>query len=148
LLFLAPKLKLKTKALIPYVDKVFCTIKHHNDYTKSNRNVDYSWTNDGPGGRDDPHHSEFRMVNILSTSDNYNKFGQPPGALTKIKICAQWVDEIFGTGVKVHRNGAQVKNKFEQIEAQFKSAYKWSQVAGGNRPGAAAARLGKWNNYS
>jgi (p)ppGpp synthase/HD superfamily hydrolase len=54
-----------------------------------------------------------------------------PGALTKIKICTQWGDEIFGIllgcGVKVHRNGAQVKNKVEQIEAQFKSAYKWSQ---------------------
>jgi hypothetical protein len=106
-----------TKALIPYFDKVFCTIKHHNDYTKNNHNVDYSWTNDEPDGRDDPHHSEFRLVNILSTGDNYNKFRQPPGALTKIKICAQWGDEIFGTGVKVHRNGAQVKNKVEQIEA-------------------------------
>jgi hypothetical protein len=95
-------IKASTKALVPYIDKVFCTIKHHNDYTKNNRNVDYSWTNYGPGGRDDPHHSEFRLINILSTGDNYNKFRQPPGALTKIKICAQWGDEIFGTGVKVH----------------------------------------------
>jgi hypothetical protein len=52
-------IKTSTKALVLYIDKVFCTIKHHNDYTKNNRNVDYSWTNDGPGGRDDPHHSEF-----------------------------------------------------------------------------------------
>jgi hypothetical protein len=63
----------------------------------------------------------------LSTGDNYNKFRQPPGALTKIKICTQWGDEIFGTVVKVHQNGAQVKNKVEQIEAQFKSTYNWSQ---------------------
>ena len=62
----------------------------------------------------------------MTTDENYNKFRQPPGALTKIKICAQWGDQIFSTGVKVHRNGKQVKSKVEQIEAQFKSAYKWS----------------------
>ena len=93
---------------------------------KKNRNAEYSWTNDGPDGRDDPHHSEFRLINILTTDENYNKFRQPPGVLTKLKICAQWGDQIFSTGVKVHRNGAQVKNKVEQIEAQFKSAYKCS----------------------
>jgi hypothetical protein len=41
-----------------------------------------------------------------------------------------------------------VKNEVEQIEAQFKSAYNWSQEETGQGLQPAAARLEKWNNYS
>jgi hypothetical protein len=114
------------KALTAYEDIVFCTIKHHKDYTKQNSKESYSWTNDGPNGKNDPHHSEFRLVNILSSGDNYNQYRCPSGGWTKDKICAKWGNEIHAFGTQVHRTGAQVKNKVEQIETQFKNAYKWS----------------------
>jgi hypothetical protein len=55
----------------------FCTIKHHKDYTKKNGKNSHSWTNDGPNGKDDPHHSEFCLINILSSGDNYNQYRCP-----------------------------------------------------------------------
>jgi hypothetical protein len=62
----------------------------------------------------------------LSSGDNYNQYRCPSGGWTKDKICAKWGNEIHAFGTQVYRSGAQVKNKVEQIETQFKNAYKWS----------------------
>lgn len=115
-----------SKALAPYKNIVFCTIKHHKDYTKQNSKDSYSWTNDGPNGKNDPHHSEYYLINLLSSGDNYNQYRCPSGGWTKDKVCAKWGNEIHAFGTQVHRTGPQVKNKVEQIETQFKNAYKWS----------------------
>jgi hypothetical protein len=89
-------IKASAKALTAYKDMVFCTIKHHKDYTNKNIKNSYSWTNDRPNGKDDPHHSEFRLINILSSGDNYYQYCCPSSGWTKDKICAKWGNEIHG----------------------------------------------------
>jgi hypothetical protein len=62
----------------------------------------------------------------LATGDNYSNWRQPPGALTKDKLATEWAKNIYAKGVKVERSGKQVRNKIDQIEAQFKAAHNWS----------------------
>ena len=118
------------KDIDPIAGKYFCTLKHHEKFTKLISEGNFHWSNDGPNGKNDTAHSEYHLVDWLRTGENYDKFRGPPGAKTKEKICAEVADWIHDKGVKVKRTSAQVRSKIESIEAQMKAAITWASQTG------------------
>ena len=62
---------------------------------KKDNNPNYlTWKNDGADGPNDPKCSEFYLVDWLASKERYMRWCNPPGALTKLKVCEEITEMI------------------------------------------------------
>jgi hypothetical protein len=107
--------KSKTTSTV-FQDQVFCTIDHQQKHIKQTNIGTLTWTNDGPKGRDDPHHSQYHLISHFAKPDALHAYRSGEGGKTKIETATAIANSINAKGVKVHRTGKDVKSKIEWIE--------------------------------
>ena len=74
-------------ARTPIREFVFCNFWHHDKFVKAHSKMELTWTNGGgKDGPEDPKTSQFYLVEWLSSKENYQRYRDPPGALTKFKV--------------------------------------------------------------
>jgi hypothetical protein len=112
-----------TKARNPIEELVFCNLGHHDKFVKSHSDIELTWTNDGQDGPDDPRTSQFYLVEWLSTEVNYQRFRDPPGALTKMKVCEEIASMLSMKETRNKWKGENVYNKIQHIEQKMKSCH-------------------------
>lgn len=105
---------------------VLCTIDHHKKYKKYKRDLNtgggYKWENDGAGGKTDPKHSHFYLLQWLEDPSNYAKWKGPPGAQTKSSMSGLIGTWIHRQGTKKLWSAAQVNSKIMNIERKMRTA--------------------------
>ena len=100
--------------------------KCYNKFTGLGR-VQHKWNNDGPHGIEDPHTSEYILLDWLMVPGNYSLclHGKDnPGA--KKKQIGQLIEKE-----KVHQDGKQVVNKICHFKEQFHGAHDWTTTETG-----------------
>jgi hypothetical protein len=110
-------------ARTPIGELVFCNLGHHDKFVKSHSEMDLTWTNDGKDGPDDPRTSQFYLVEWLSSEVNYQRFRDPPGSLTKMKVCEEIAHMLSTKQTKNKWKGENVYNKIQHIEQKMKSCH-------------------------
>ena len=82
--------------------------------------MELTWTNNGKDGPKDPKTSQFYLVEWLSCEENYQRCrSDPPGALTKFKVCEEIASMLSSKGIKIKWKGENVyniNNKIQHIE--------------------------------
>jgi hypothetical protein len=112
-------------------DLSFCTLGHHDKYTKGKKenNPNYlTWKNDGADGPNDQKCSEFYLVDWLASEERYMRWRDPPGALTKLKVCEEIAEMIKNKGCKKPLDADCVYNKITHIESKMRQCH--DQYAG------------------
>jgi hypothetical protein len=104
-------------------DTVFCKLTHHDQYVRETSENELTWTNDGKDGPNDPKNSQYYLVQWLSTESNYQNYRDPPGAMTKMKVCEDVARWINSKGVKNTWKGDNVYNKICHMESKVKSCH-------------------------
>lgn len=115
-------IKKSKKHNITFDDKVFCTVAHQEQFCKTHLSENYNWSNDGKDGKDDPHSSEYYLIKWLNTDENFNSFRDPKDGCTKLEIATSIANFINSKGVRVQRNGEQVKHKIDHIQKSMREA--------------------------
>jgi YHS domain-containing protein len=103
--------------------KIFCNLGHHDEFVKSTSEPELTWTNDGKEGPKDPHHSEYYLVEWLSSEVNYQRFRDPPGSLTKMKVCEELASYLKRKGIRSDWTGENVYNKIQHVEQKMKACH-------------------------
>ena len=111
--------KSSTQSLV-FDDKVFCTVKHQEQFIKNTQSESLNWSNDGKNGRDDPCSSEKILVDYLNTGNNYNLFRSPEGGASKMEVATRIANMINCKGVRVERTGESVKNKIDHMQRMMR----------------------------
>ena len=107
----------------PIGEFVFCNLGHHDKFVKCHSEMELTWTNDGKDGTDDPKTSQFYLVEWLSSEENYQRYRDPPGSLTKLKVCEEIASMLSSKGTKNTWKGENVYNKIQHIEQKMKSCH-------------------------
>ena len=102
----------------PSEDLVFCTLGHHDAYFKTLKETFITWTNDGADGPNDPKCSEFYLIDWLSSEEHYMRWRDPPGSLTKQKVCEEIVELLRQKGCRKQVDAATIYNKIQHIKRQ------------------------------
>jgi hypothetical protein len=110
-------------ARAPIGEYVFCNLGHHDKFVKAHSEQELTWTNDGKDGPDDPKTSQYFLVEWLSSEENYQRYRDPPGALTKSKVCEEIAIMLSTKGTKNKWKGENVYNKIQHIEQKMKSCH-------------------------
>ena len=70
-----------------------------------------TWKNDGADGPNKLKCSEFYLVDWLASKERYMRWRDPPGALTKLKVCEEIAEMIKNKGCKKPLDADCVYNK-------------------------------------
>ena len=116
----ANMIKKSAKQSLVYEDKVFCTVKHQEQFIKNTQSECLNWSNDGKNGRDDPLSSEKILIDYLNTENNYNLFRKPEGGASKLEVATRIANIINSKGVRVERTGESVKNKIDHMQRMMR----------------------------
>jgi hypothetical protein len=109
-------IKKSAKQSLVFEDKVFCTVKHQEQFIKNTQSECLNWSNDGKNGRDDPLSSKKILIDYLNTENNYNLFRNPEGGASKLEVATRIANIINSKGVRVERTGESVKNKIDHMQ--------------------------------
>ena len=104
----------------PSEDLVFCTWGHHDAYSKTLKETSITWANDGANGPSDHKCSEFYLINWLSSEEHYMRWRDPPGSLTKQKVCEEIAELLHQKGCRKQVDAAQhTEGKMRQCYDQY-----------------------------
>lgn len=112
----------------PSEDLVFCTLGHHDSFYKTQKETSFTWTNDGADGPSDPKCSEYYLIDWLSSEEHYMRWRDPPGSLTKQKVCEEIVNLLHQKGCRKQVDSLTIYNKIQHIEGKMRQCY--DQYAG------------------
>jgi len=112
----------------PSEDLVFCTLGHHDSFYKTQKEIYFTWTNDGADGPSDPKCSEYYLIDWLSSEEHYMRWRDPPGSLTKQKVCEEIVKLLHQKGCRKQVDSLTIYNKIQHIEGKMRQCY--DQYAG------------------
>jgi hypothetical protein len=101
-------------------DVSFCTLGHHDTYVKDKKDLMpqcLTWKNDGANGPSDPKCSKYYFVQWLSSEEMYMCWLNPPGALTKMKVCEEIAQMIKSKGCLKPLDAECIYNKIMHSEA-------------------------------
>jgi hypothetical protein len=108
---------------IPIKDQIFCNLGHHDSYLKTQKEMFLTWTNDGANDLSDPKCSEYYLIDWLSSEEHYMQWRDPPGSLTKHKVCHEIVDMLCGKGCRKSVDVLTIYNKIQHIEGKMRQCY-------------------------
>ena len=114
--------------------KVFCTKKCYESYMKHMDDSNLSWCNDGPNGKDDPHHSERKLANWLAVEGNLRKYRGGPGSgaegETKDAICQVIASRLKEQGSRREYTAKNVRDKIEWFQRGMRKAIDYTHNTG------------------
>jgi hypothetical protein len=102
---------------------VFGNLGHHDKLVKPHSEMELTWTNDGKDGPEDPKNSQHYLVEWLSSEENYQCYRDPPGALTKMKVCDEIASMLSSKRNRNKWKGENVYDKIQHIEQKMKSCH-------------------------
>ena len=116
--------KSKRSYILHHTD-IFCTIECQKCFEKNASDRVLTWKNDGALGPEDPHHSEYWLVEWLNSDSNFSKWRAPTQGQTKSKISEKIAAWIQSKGVLRTITAVMVANKISHLEGLMRHAHDW-----------------------
>ena len=116
----------QSNAEFPCLATFFCLAKtllvdtFHDAYMKTQKDSCLIWTIDVANSSNDPKCSEFYLINWLSSEEHYMRWRDPPGLLTKQKVCEEIVELLPQKGCRKQVDVATIYNKIQHIEGKMR----------------------------